>query len=275
MHKKPSRQGARAGRLGFPRAALDTAPALLYDDIALFSQREIRLGKGQKYLMIRKWIAALLSLALLFSTSSALASAEVHRTGDETVPKIAITVDDCYDLAILAQILDLCDQYKVHVTFYPVGCNIKAEDGDLWRRVVESGHEIGNHSFNHSSMSNMKEQKVYNQLVKMENALSEALGYDYYVATFRPPFGAAGKAPYRRLLERFGYNDIILWSVSQTNAQKALKSVKNGSILLYHTKKKDYECLTELIPQLLDAGYGPVTVSELLGLEPVEREREK
>lgn len=224
--------------------------------------------------MLRKMVSLLLSIALLCTASGALASATVHRAGDESVKKIAITVDDCYDLDVLTKLLDLSDQLKVKLTFFAVGCVIKPEDGELWRRVVESGHEIGNHSNTHASMSNMTAKNVYKQLTGMEKALNEALGYDYYVATFRPPFGAAGKAPYRRLLEKYGYNDVILWTVSQTDPEKALESVKNGSILLYHTKSKDYECLVELIPKLLDAGYELVTISELLNVQKVERTRE-
>ena len=43
--------------------------------------------------------------------------------------------------------------------------------------------------------------------------------------------------------------------------------MRNGSILLYHARKKDYECLVKLIPVLLEAGYEPVTVSELFEME--------
>ena len=60
------------------------------------------------------------------------------------------------------------------------------------------------------------------------------------------------------------------WNVSQTKAQDAFKRVKNGSILLFHAREKDYKCLQELIPMLLEAGYEPVTVSELLGFDPPE-----
>ena len=63
----------------------------------------------------------------------------------------------------------------------------------------------------------------------------------------------------------YGYDHVLLWDVSETNARKAAEKVQNGSILLYHARKKDYECLAELIPMLLDAGYEPVTVSELFG----------
>ena len=61
----------------------------------------------------------------------------------------------------------------------------------------------------------------------------------------------------------------VLWDVSQTNAQKAFKDVQNGSILLYHTNPADYKCLQTLIPMLQEAGYELVTVSELLGLDPL------
>ena len=60
--------------------------------------------------------------------------------------------------------------------------------------------------------------------------------------------------------------------VSQTAPAPAIGDVQGGSILLYHTNPKDIECLKVLIPQLLEQGYTPVTVSELLGLPPVEPE---
>ena len=62
------------------------------------------------------------------------------------------------------------------------------------------------------------------------------------------------------------------WDVSRTAPAPAIGDVQGGSILLYHTNPKDIECLKVLIPQLLEQGYTPVTVSELLGLPPVEPE---
>ena len=59
--------------------------------------------------------------------------------------------------------------------------------------------------------------------------------------------------------------------MSETNAEKAFPKVRNGSILLYHARKRDYTCLTELIPRLLEAGFEPVTVSELFGFDPPEQ----
>ena len=58
------------------------------------------------------------------------------------------------------------------------------------------------------------------------------------------------------------------------NAAKAIEKVQNGSILLYHARHKDYVCLETLIPQLLEAGFEPVTVSELFGFPPPETSEE-
>jgi len=52
--------------------------------------------------------------------------------------------------------------------------------------------------------------------------------------------------------------------------EKAMKSVRNGSILLFHTKQKDTEFLEQMIPELLEKGFEPVTLSELFGFDPPE-----
>ena len=73
-------------------------------------------------------------------------------------------------------------------------------------------------------------------------------------------------------IEAEGYLHAVKWDVSQTDAEKALKKVRNGSILLYHANQKDLDCLETLIPALLEQGDACVTVSQLLGLEAVKAE---
>ena len=50
----------------------------------------------------------------------------------------------------------------------------------------------------------------------------------------------------------------------------AFDATENGSILLFHTNYEDLECLKVLIPMLLEEGYELVTVSELLGMVPLQ-----
>ncbi|MBE0601027.1 MAG: hypothetical protein IH607_04515, partial [Firmicutes bacterium] len=65
---------------------------------------------------------------------------------------------------------------------------------------------------------------------------------------------------------------VILWSVDLATVERTFEAVKNGSILLFHTNREDVRVLEELIPKILEAGFEPVTVTELLKLPPVDEE---
>ena len=118
---------------------------------------------------------------------------------------------------------------------------------------------------------------IVKQLTSTQSRLDEVLGYHYPMQVMRPPYGSLAITPGRvsdndvvDAIRAAGYQHAIKWDVSQTNPALAIEDVQNGSILLYHTNRKDIECLKVLIPQLLEQGYQPVTVSELLGLPKVE-----
>ncbi len=213
-------------------------------------------------------IAALIMVLTLLASHSAFA--KVYKEGSADKRQVAITVDDCWDLAILEQMLDLFKQEQIHVTIYPVGMKIFPEDQALWRRVPDEGHEFGNHTFSHLKLTKRDASTVISQLRRMERALNKALGYEYKIRTLRPPYGAFSENNTLKTIRRGGYNKVIMWSVSQREPEMALKKAKNGSIFLFHTNKKDLECLAALIPMLRDAGYEMVTISELLGFSDEE-----
>lgn len=66
--------------------------------------------------------------------------------GSREVPQIALSVDDCYKREHVSEILDLCEEYNIPVTFFVVGKALKSEDQDLWQRALDLGCEIGNHT---------------------------------------------------------------------------------------------------------------------------------
>ena len=72
-------------------------------------------------------------------------------------------------------------------------------------------------------------------------------------------------------IKKFGFDHIVHWDVSETkDMKKAMGSIQNGSILLFHAKKKDTHFLEKLIPELKEQGFEMVTVSELFGFDPPE-----
>ena len=224
----------------------------------------------------KKLLLWALLAALLFTAAAAAEDNEdplaqfAIRHGRRDEKKIAVTVDDSFDLAYTWKIRDLFQELGVVGTFFPIGKQVHPEDGPEWQKILDNGNEIGSHNNGHYKMGSSAVWDILPALGRFQQALDAALGYHYQVNCFRPPYGnitdgnGDGRT-FRTACKKFGYDHVILWDVSQTDPEKAYHQVKNGSILLYHARHKDYACLQELIPRLLADGYELVTVSQLLG----------
>ena len=82
----------------------------------------------------------------------------------------------------------LLDQYGVKATFYVVPNSVK-QRLEGWKKAVESGHEIGNHSLNHpctgnfpwsrqKAIENYTLKKMKNELITANNEIKELLGVE-------------------------------------------------------------------------------------------------
>src|SRR5207302_8484146 len=67
----------------------------------------------------------------------------IERTGDHP-GMIALTFDDGPDPSYTPALLDILKQENVPATFFVIGKHGQAEP-DLLRRIINEGHEIGNH----------------------------------------------------------------------------------------------------------------------------------
>jgi len=215
-----------------------------------------------------KRLAALLCALVLLCAASARAEFAVH-CGDRSEKRVCITVDDCADTEMLRAIFDLGQELEVPITFFTLGYVIKEADAPLWREIAQSDCEIGNHGYYHKSLPKLKHAEMVKNLTDMQARLNEVLGYEYPVRVMRPPYGAVRLGKESNLsvvkgVKAAGYDHAILWDVSQTDAQKCLAAVQNGSILLFHTLQKDLECLKEVLPALKEQGYEFLTVSDML-----------
>ena len=196
------------------------------------------------------------------------------RNGDRTEHRIAITMDDCYEFEYVRDAWELVSSYGGSMTFYPVGELIKEDklsqaDKELWQSIAASSSEIGTHTHHHLRMT---KQSVFNMTLYSkypQHVIDHLLGYHYPIRTLRPPFGSHDPN-YQRILKKVGYTHVILWDVDSTDPDEVLKTVQNGSIVLFHARKKDWLCLQKVIPTLAEQGYEMVTISDLLGLPELE-----
>lgn len=185
---------------------------------------------------------------------------------------IALTFDDGPHPKYTAEILEILAEYDIKATFFTVGENATWFP-DLIRAEYEQGHEIGNHTFTHKFMKNLKYHDMVSEIEKCEKAIYENIEIKTHL--LRPPGGKMNES----VFEAARKNDykVICWSIdthdwSHTPTKKiienVLSSVKGGDIILFHDyiigESPTPDALRIIIPVLLDEGYNFVTVSELL-----------
>ena len=219
-------------------------------------------------------LALAVFLAPIFPAKAVEAGYTVFH-GDREQHRVALTVDDCYNIDHVQAVIDLCREYNVSVTFFVIGKALKVKDREVWQSALDAGCEIGNHTFSHARLPDLNRDGIISQLTRTQSRLDEVLGWHYAMQVMRPPYGRLSADPSHKsdlwvveAIEDAGYVHAVRWDVSQTDPGKALRDVQCGSILLYHANPKDIRCLTRLIPNLVEAGYECVTVSELLSPAP-------
>jgi peptidoglycan/xylan/chitin deacetylase (PgdA/CDA1 family) len=185
--------------------------------------------------------------------------------------KVAITVDDCFQFDNLREILDLADKYDAKLTFFPIGYQIKKKP-EIWREIIDRGHEIQNHSYHHIVITGLTDRQLYLTITMHERALNKVLGVNYKMKYFRPKGGTGRKTPrLSAILRDLGYQAIASWGLSGTqDVDKLIKKCSGGHIILFHTTNKDLKRLRKLLPALKKKGLKMVTINELYNKPPNE-----
>ncbi len=217
------------------------------------------------------FLALMLVLTVPFTAQAERKWSKFYNHGSRDEARIAITIDDWWHPEMLPDFLDVAKEYGVQLTLYPSGCNLHAEDRELWQRALDEGHEIGSHGFTHMDFSTRGYLNIQRDLEKYQTALDETLGYHYEFLTVRVPYGKGRAGENSRSLKsalhRAGFDHVIFWDMDNTkDLKKALKSIQNGSIVLMHGNNSDLKFFRELMEALKDRNYEYVTVSDLLGI---------
>ena len=171
--------------------------------------------------------------------------------------KIYLTFDDGPHPEITPWVLEELKKYAAQATFFCVGDNVKKYP-ETFDKVLEEGHSIGNHTFNH--LNNWKtDQRTY-----IENTLIASKCFEEQRSStklFRPPHGKMRRKTARKLKE-LGFR-IVLWDVlsgdfDQGISEKkclehVLKNTESGSIIVFHDSEKSLQKLRFVLPKALQA----------------------
>ncbi|WP_217914930.1 polysaccharide deacetylase family protein [Miltoncostaea marina] len=129
--------------------------------------------------------------ASAYLPSSPLLGRVVHR-GPADVPRAALTFDDGPGPST-PHVLDALAAEGVRATFFVLGRQVERHPG-LVRRMVEEGHEVASHGYDHGILIWRGARHVAEQLARTERAVARAAGPDAMSRLFRAPHGFRGPA---------------------------------------------------------------------------------
>lgn len=191
-----------------------------------------------------------------------------------TEPYIAMTFDDGPHPHNTPRLLDMLRERNIKATFYVIGRNVDLYP-NVVRRTVAEGHEIGNHSYTHRSLSTLSDATVREEITKTRDAIARAAGVQ--PRTLRPPYGALKQAQRQWIHQEYGL-PTILWSVDPLDwkrpgpaavTSRILAGTTPGAIVLAHDLHgQTVDAMPATLDGLLRKGFKFVTVSQLLAMKP-------
>ena len=100
---------------------------------------------------------------------------------DITKPMVALTFDDGPS-SHTQRLLDIFRKYGGKGTFFVLGSTLDSNQETL-KRIADDGHEIGNHSWSHSSFVEISSVEVRNEITKTRNKIYDITGVDSTLVT--------------------------------------------------------------------------------------------
>ncbi|MGJ8591132.1 MAG: polysaccharide deacetylase family protein [Aquaticitalea sp.] len=180
----------------------------------------------------------------------------------KTTEKILyLTFDDGPTQEITDWTLDVLSKHNAKATFFCIGNNI-IKHPDVFRRIEEEGHTIGNHTYNHPYGWRTKVDDYVLEVQKTQNSIdSEMKNYNSKTINyFRPPYGQITPRQ-GRTLQSLGYR-IVMWDVlafdwmdtvsPEECYHNIIRKATSGSIIVFHDSVKASVNMQYALPKVLD-----------------------
>lgn len=180
--------------------------------------------------------------------------------------RIYLTFDDGPTPKITPWVLDFLKENNIKATFFCIGKNIK-ENKEIFRRIIEEGHAIGNHTNNHINGWKKSKKEYLSNVALCENLIEENSQiinqpietFNLKSKLFRPPYGKVTISQ-SRSLRKLGYK-IIMWDILTADfdnkitqeecLNNAIEKVESGSIIIFHDSVKAHKNLHYALPKAI------------------------
>lgn len=201
-----------------------------------------------------------------------------QRTSDEVLfhgntheKIVALTIDDGPHEALTPQILDKLAGFGIPATFFIIGEHVSGNE-KLLQRIVNEGHELGNHLMDDTRSITLDADEFSQQLAET-HALISQFGP---VRWFRPGSGWYNERMLAQI-RPYGYRCVVgfvypydaqIHSVEFASSY-ILANVQPGSIIILHDGTAEREAtpdiINRIVPALHKRGYRFVSLREMGG----------
>jgi cellulose synthase/poly-beta-1,6-N-acetylglucosamine synthase-like glycosyltransferase/peptidoglycan/xylan/chitin deacetylase (PgdA/CDA1 family) len=199
-----------------------------------------------------------------------------------TVPyhRLVLTFDDGPDPQWTPKVLDQLKKYHAHGVFFVTG-TMASRYPALVKRMVDEGHEVGLHTFNHPDLSYQSDSRINWELTQSQLALAGAAGIR--TSLFRPPYSSFADAmdnkswPVVRYIGSLGYITVLDSLDSEDWRRPGVPEIiegatprgGRGAIVLMHDSGGDrsqtVRALGRYLPAMQERGFRFVNLTEALG----------
>ncbi|MFF0087532.1 polysaccharide deacetylase family protein [Streptomyces canus] len=201
-------------------------------------------------------------------TAPALPAQLTHGPRDR--PRVALTFHGDGDPATARTLLTEAEKYGARVTVLAVGAWLDAHP-DLARRILDGGHDLGNHTLRHLDINAMSETEAREEITGCAERLKRLTGS---VGTwFRPSRTPVASPLVTRLAQEAGYPHVLSYDVDSLDftspgapvvARKVLAEIREGSVVSMHFGYADTIAALPVVLEELDRrGLAAVTTTEL------------
>lgn len=149
-------------------------------------------------------------------------------------------------------VLNELKRYGATATFFCIGKNVEAYP-ELYSRIIEEGHCVGNHTFNHLKGTQTVDSTYLHDILHAKQFIHSKL--------FRPPYGRVSNFIVEQLKQPLYDLQTIMWTVlsgdfdpgitNEQCLQNVLLNTKTGSIVVFHDSEKAFEKLKYALPKTL------------------------
>ena len=173
-----------------------------------------------------------------------------------TEKELYLTFDDGPVPGPTEFVLHTLARFSAKATFFCIGDNIRKHP-DVFHKIIEDGHAVGNHTFNHLNGWGTKQDSYINNTKLCDEEIQKN-ATQHAVKLFRPPYGRI----LRKQIQALNEYKIIMWDVLSVDYNKRLspisclnnsiKATREGSIIVFHDSYKAEKNMAYTLPRFIE-----------------------